>query len=458
MKKAIVVGSGAGGAAVAARLQGHFDVTVLERGSEFRPFRVPMRAAMLLRSAGLLHDEKLIHLAFPAMHVTRTSGGIALVTGSGTGGTTTVTAGNAVRADDSLRRIGVDLDEEFSELAAQIPLSVSERSQWRPITRELARVCDEMGLEVTCLPKYGEPGKCIGCGQCVLGCRFGAGWDARQMLSGAVERGARVIVGHSVEQVVVERGKATGVIVRGRGGLSGSQSAVSHLSWSQSAVSPVNGGISMGSRRVFMPADLIVLAGGGIGTPRILASSGMSCTDTLSVDPVMCVGACFPDARFYRERTMAFAVDREGYFISPYFDYLSYFFSRHWRKPVEDIVGLMVKLADTPAGGLSGSRVMKSLTHEDQHKLDEGVSLCKEILTRAGARRDQLFEGILNAGHPGGMLPLTPREAVSLHPAVLPPNVYVADASLIPGPFGKPPTLTIMALATKVAKACLNRI
>ena len=42
MKRAIVVGSGAGGAAAALGLLGAFDVTVIEAGREFRPFSLGM--------------------------------------------------------------------------------------------------------------------------------------------------------------------------------------------------------------------------------------------------------------------------------------------------------------------------------------------------------------------------------------------------------------------------------
>jgi choline dehydrogenase-like flavoprotein len=59
------------------------------------------------------------------------------------------------------------------------------------------------------------------------------------------------------------------------------------------------------------------------------------------------------------------------------------------------------------------------------------------------------------AGHPGGMLPLTAAEAASLHPARLPTNLYVADASLLPRSLGNPPILTLLALAKKVARAAL---
>jgi hypothetical protein len=59
--------------------------------------------------------------------------------------------------------------------------------------------------------------------------------------------------------------------------------------------------------------------------------------------------------------------------------------------------------------------------------------------------------GTLNAGHPGGMLPLTAAEKDSLHPSVLPSNLYVADATLHPEALGNPPILTIMALAERIA-------
>ncbi len=49
------------------------------------------------------------------------------------------------------------------------------------------------------------------------------------------------------------------------------------------------------------------------------------------------------------------------------------------------------------------------------------------------------------------MFPLTPAEAKSLHHDRLPGNVYIADASLLPAALGRPPILTILALAQAVA-------
>jgi hypothetical protein len=61
-----------------------------------------------------------------------------------------------------------------------------------------------------------------------------------------------------------------------------------------------------------------------------------------------------------------------------------------------------------------------------------GIELCREILRRFGARKTEMFLGTMNAGHPGGMLPLTDKEATSLHHDRLPGNLYVADATLLP--------------------------
>jgi choline dehydrogenase-like flavoprotein len=88
----------------------------------------------------------------------------------------------------------------------------------------------------------------------------------------------------------------------------------------------------------------------------------------------------------------------------------------------------------------------------DRRRLAEAEALCREILTRFGADPASIFLGTLNAGHPGGMLPLTAGDAATLHPARLPANLYVADATLFPRSLGNPPILTILALARRVAR------
>lgn len=152
---------------------------------------------------------------------------------------------------------------------------------------------------------------------------------------------------------------------------------------------------------------------------------------------------------------MPFFVQRDRYIVSPYFDNLSYFFNRSWRPAAADTLSLMIKLADTAAGstGSPRGRVRKTLNEEDRRRLTEAVDLCTQIFDRLGVGKESLFLGTLNGGHPGGMVPLTATDAATVHPARLPQNVYVADASLFAESPGGPPSLTIMALAKRVAKA-----
>ena len=233
-----------------------------------------------------------------------------------------------------------------------------------------------------------------------------------------------MITGRQVESVAIEDARAIGV-------------------WARTAW----------GRRLY-PSDLVVLAAGGLGTPVILQNSGIACEPRLFVDPVLCVAARSPGCNQHRDVTMPFVSTREHIILSPYFDHLSFFFNRDWRLPAGDILSIMIKLADDGLGTISRHGLDKGLTDHDRRRLDEGVAICREILHHCGARDADMFLGTTIAGHPGGMLPLTTKEAVSFHSDRLPENLYVADASLLPKSLGNPPILTIIAMAKRVAKVC----
>jgi len=194
-----------------------------------------------------------------------------------------------------------------------------------------------------------------------------------------------------------------------------------------------------------------VLAAGGLGTPAILESSGIPTEPGLFVDPVLCVAAPWSGARQNRDIPMPFASERGPYMLSPYFDHLSYFFNRDWPSGAGNILSLMIKLADAPSGKVGVGAVDKSLSPQDTAALKSAVDVCVDILGRVGIKKSETFFGTLNAGHPGGTLPLTGEDARTLRPGRLPENLFLADATLLPESLGKPPILTIMALAKKVA-------
>jgi choline dehydrogenase-like flavoprotein len=446
MTRVVVVGSGAGGATVARELAGRHAVTVIEAGRAFAPFRPDLGRLARARATGLFFDPRLIRLLFPAMRVRKARNGdddgLFLVNGTTLGGTTTISAGNALRCDEDLRAAGIDLDEEFAELEREVPVSRDHRARWVATTRRLEAACRDLGLEPSPLPKMGDYTRCRRCGRCVLGCPNGAKWDARRFLDDAVARGATLETGMTVQSLAWRDGRAVGV--RARRGL----------------------------REATIPADLVVLAAGGLATPAILERSGIRCEARLFVDPVLCVAAPLEGAGLDREISMPFVVARDRYILSPYMDWLSFFFDRRWRMPAADTVALMVKLADDDRGRAGADGIEKTLTARDRERLADGVALCGEILERIGVPRTTHVLGTINAGHPGGGLPIgcattegcatritSPPRGAGLragpepfHDARLPDNVWVADASLIPRALGRPPILTIMAMAKRVAR------
>jgi len=418
MKKVIVVGSGAGGAAAALMLQRKFNVTILEEGKEFKPFSFSLSALEKLKKTGLFFDEREIQLLFPSMKVRKTADRMVMVNGTGLGGTTTLSAGNGLRGDKELKVLGIDLKDEFRELYNEIPVTNNHQSKWRNSTKRLFEICSEMNMNPRPIPKLGDYSQCTSCGRCVLGCQYGVKWDSRQFIRAAQNLGAELITGCKVLKVVIENGFVKGVQ----------------------------------GQDVFYPADIVILSAGGFSTPVILRNSGIECESKLFVDPVLCVAARCKGSLQNKELSMPFAVQKEHYIISPYFDYLSFFFNKSWKYPAADTLSLMIKLADSSCGSLDNKDIKKTLTDSDKERLREGVEICSEIFVRYGINKEDIFLGTINAGHPGGMLPLTRQEAETFHNPKLPENLYVADATLFPKALGNPPILTIMAMARRACK------
>ena len=101
--------------------------------------------------------------------------------------------------DEDLRALGLDLDEEFDEIAA--------RSRSRPRTSAAGiprpAACsafDDLGLDPVVLPKMGDAAHCRHCGRCMLGCPYGRKWDSRAFLDEAVARGARLMTGSARDE------------------------------------------------------------------------------------------------------------------------------------------------------------------------------------------------------------------------------------------------------------------
>lgn len=428
MKKAVIIGSGAGGAAAAAELCGDFNVTILECGKRFEPSGFDVTSFEWLRHSGLLFDPVLMKTTLPVMRVARSKDTI-FCCGHCLGGSVNLSAGNALRYDEDLRKIGIDLDKEFDELFSEISVATDHKSRWNKINLKLYDIMDEMGLSPFAAPKMIDMKKCRNCGQCTMGCPYGAKWTVMPMLEKCAENGVRIVTGCKVKKLIIEGNRVTGIVV------------------------------SEKMQRKVYKADFIILAAGGMGTPQILEASGIRTEKNFFGDPVLCWCGQYEGAKHYKGLPMPFISQLDEYMISPYFDTLSFFFNKNWRIPCDDIISLMVKYKDTPSGYITkNGRIYKERTANDIRVLKESGEMCREIFRRMGIPNDRIFAGTLNAGHPGGTLPLTVNEAETLHNERLPENLYVADSSLFIRSMGNPPIITIMALSKHIACICKEKI
>ena len=420
----IVVGSGAGGATAARELSsmGH-DVLVLEAGKPFQPLPRRIVWADRLRGVGLLGGEKTIDLVFTHVSSLRSSADLVLLRGVTTGGSTTISCGNAVRAENGLNEIGLDLSREYREIEDILKPTTIPRSRWRPVTQGMYDSAEDLGLEPTPTPKMVDMNKCVSCGLCEMGCKTGARWTAMSLFKDIEACGGRILTGSPVNRVIVEGGKARGVEVAAGGSI----------------------------RR--HEADAVVLAAGGIGTAQILEASGIPSADKLWVDVVLTLGGVLKDARQMWENPMAWHVKQPDYTLSPYPDILSHMFHKPWRGvPAGDRVGVMVKMADDQNGSVDANGVVhKELTGADRARLAEGVDFAESIMRGTGVN-EPFVEGMLNGGHLGGTVPLSRDDVQSMRPSWLPEGLWVADLSLLPKSQGLPTIMTTMALALRVSR------
>jgi choline dehydrogenase-like flavoprotein len=109
-------------------------------------------------------------------------------------------------------------------------------------------------------------------------------------------------------------------------------------------------------------------------------------------------------------------------------------------------LSLMVKIRDETGGGIGPRWVDKTLQEADRCKFRQGVELARGILVKAGARH--IFKSWHFAAHPGGSVPIGEQVDSTLQTQT--PGLYVCDASVLPGPWGLPPTLTLLALGKRL--------
>jgi choline dehydrogenase-like flavoprotein len=247
-----VIGSGAGGAVIAAELQrAGREVLVLEQGqyrneSDFKQLELPGMLELYL-GGGLAASE---------------DGSIAIFAGSTLGGGTVINYMNCIRTPDRIRAewasMGIDgldtpeYDRHIDAIWKRLSVNDAATSQNRT-HKKLLKGCEELGYPSRALTRNADTG-CEDprvCGYCFAGCQKGCKLSTmKTFLQDAADAGARFVVGARADRLLVEDGRAAGVAV-----------TVTHADGSTTALT--------------VRAGTVVVACGAIESPALLLRSGI---------------------------------------------------------------------------------------------------------------------------------------------------------------------------------------
>jgi choline dehydrogenase-like flavoprotein len=425
----VVVGTGPGGATVARELaRAGRRVLLLERGGPERGrplYGTHLGALRYTERGGLFFTPEGIQVVAPRM----------------VGGATGMFAGCAAPPPDWLRtKYGIDLRQEVAETIEELGIAPLPPEHRGAASTRLAEAARALGYAVYPQPKFIRPERAprFRCGaHCLLGCRCGAKWSAAEFMEEAVRAGALLLPYAFVERVLLEGGRAVGVAGRIRG------------------------------QPFIAQADQVVLAAGGLGTPRILQASGFrgigeglamdltvivygrSRTDGNASDPPMTWSWEDPGLE------VMFSTLMDPWLLYPLVAGMSGL--RHvatwprWRQ----MLGVMIKLRDALSGRLhpDGS-LSKPLTPTDRDRLQEAVGIARRILAEAGADPASIFVSPMRGTHPSATVRIGEWVDADLRTEVR--GLYVCDASVFPEALGRPTVLTLIALGKRLARSLVE--
>jgi choline dehydrogenase-like flavoprotein len=481
----VVVGTGAGGAAIAKELAeaGHA-VLMLEEGQHFTRKDFTGRPVEMLR--------KLYRKGGLTVAVGNTA--IPIPVGKGVGGTTMVNSGTCFRAPESTfaewrSRFGLQelsstsMDRYYTRVESMLQVEPARMRDVGGPGRVIARGCEVLGYSHQPLARN-APG-CDAQGLCCFGCPTDAKRSTNvSYVPAALARSAQLMTAVKVERILRDGDRAVGV--------AGMVDAPGQP-----------------PRRVTVRAQIVVLACGTLSTPLLLLKNGIANASgqvgrNLSIHPATSAFGVF-DESIDGSRTIpqGYAVDHfrnEGIMFEGGSAPLEILASSHtgFGPAFVDLFerfdqlaqfGFMVK--DTSRGrvvsGPDGEPFMTyRVNGEDMTRVRRGMEILARIFFAGGAREVHTsifgFERLrslrdvetlatasiaprhvdLSAYHPLGTCrmgrdPFTSvvdptHETHDIH------NLFITDGSSVPGSLGVNPQMTIMAMATRAAEFVSRRL
>lgn len=422
----VIVGSGPGGATVArqlARANAGRGVTLLERGRDWRgsPLYGTYPGAMLYSDRrSLLFTTEGLNIIRPLM----------------LGGATSMYCGCAARPLPFWQaKYGINLHPYANETSDELLIAPLPAELRGAASTRIAAAAAELGMDWQPQDKFMSPARApqFHCqATCMLGCRCGAKWNAAEFVDQAVADGLDLWTGARVEQVLHEDGGVMGVTGK------------------------------VGGRPFTIHAPIVILAAGGIGTPRILQRSGLPAAGQgMTMDTTVMVYGYAPERGNGTEppMTWSYADDDLGVLFSTLIDpWLLYPIIMALKGPAYPLTwhrwgrtyGVMIKLKDEISGGVGvDGRIHKGLTPHDRQRLARAEAVAGQILRQAGCDPDTIFTTPIRGTHPSGTVRLGTMLDTNLQTEIK--NLYVCDASVFPEALARPTVLTIIALAKRLA-------
>jgi choline dehydrogenase-like flavoprotein len=345
-------------------------------------------------------------------------------------------------------------------------------------------------------PLSRNAGDCVQCSSCPQGCKL----DAKRAmhvtyLPRAVAAGARVRENVEARRILFDGRRAIGVAC----------TASDPVEWA--SVDGTPGSRRRPSRPYQVRAGTVIAAGGAFGTPELLLRSGVRSPSgmvghNLHIHPACWVGARFDEeVRGWEGVMQSYCVDEweeRGILLEATFTPLA--FGAQWLPGTgpehqermlafDHVASTGVHLSDRSSGrvGLTPNgtlRLTYRLHRDEARELVFGIARAAELLFAAGAT--EVYPQIggvplirpgelarledsppspgalrLEAFHPMGTAPMAadPGHGVTdpdgaVHGAE---HLYVADASLLPTSIGVNPMMTVIAMASRVARGLADR-